>query len=279
MGFVDIIQVIFYGIVEGITEWLPISSTGHLILFENFWPLKADAEFLEMFRVLIQLGAIFAVVLLFFQRLNPFSGAKTSREKKRTIILWIKVVIGCLPAGIVGLLFDQYMEEHFNNWQVVAAMLILYGVLFILVEYLRRRRGGRPRVTSLSRMSYGTAFAIGLFQTLSIIPGTSRSGSTILGATILGVARRPAAEFSFFMAIPVMLGYSALKLVKFFVTTGAAFTVPEIITLLTGMLTAFFVSLLVIKGLLGFVKKHDFTCFGYYRIVLGLLVIAWFVFR
>lgn len=270
MGIFEIIKVIFYGIVEGITEWLPISSTGHLILFESLWPLKQSEAFMEMFRVVIQLGAILAVCLIYFTRLNPFSSQHTEEEKKDIWNTWGKVIVGCVPAGVLGILLDDFFEEHFFRWGVVAGALILYGVLFLVIE--NRNQGVRPRVRSMRQMTYSMAILIGLCQCLSLIPGTSRSGSTILGAMLFGVARPVAAEFSFFMAIPVMFGASFLKLLKH----GLAFTAPELIVLLLGMVVAFAVSVVAIKFLMGYIRKKDFTVFGWYRIALGAVVIAYF---
>ena len=267
MSFIEWIRVVFYGIVEGITEWLPVSSTGHLILFESFWPMQVSNDFLRMFRVVIQLGAILAVCVLYFDRLNPFSKKHSGSQKQEIWQIWVKVIIGCIPAGVLGILLDDFLDAHFYKWQVVAATLILYGIAFILLEI--RNRSVRPKIRSFRQMSYGTAFAIGLFQVLSLIPGTSRSGATILGAMLLGTSRTIAAEYSFFMAIPVMFGASFLKLVKY----GLSFTAPEILCLLTGMVVAFVVSLIVIRFLMDFIKRYSFQIFGYYRIILGILVI------
>ena len=267
MSFIEWIRVVFYGIVEGITEWLPVSSTGHLILFESFWPMQVSDDFLRMFRVVIQLGAILAVCVLYIDRLNPFSKKHSGSQKQELWQIWVKVIIGCIPAGVLGILLDDFLDAHFYKWQVVAATLILYGIAFILLEI--RNRSVRPKIRSFRQMSYGTAFAIGLFQVLSLIPGTSRSGATILGAMLLGTSRTIAAEYSFFMAIPVMFGASFLKLVKY----GLSFTAPEILCLLTGMVVAFVVSLIVIRFLMDFIKRYSFQIFGYYRIILGILVI------
>lgn len=273
MGILEIIKVIFYGIVEGITEWLPVSSTGHLILFESFWPLQQTEEFLEMFRVVIQLGAILAVCVIYFQRLNPFSRIHSAAEKNEIMGIWGKVIVGCIPAGVLGVLFNDWFDAHFYKWPVVAFTLILYGVFFILIE--NQNKGKRARVRSFRSMTYPMALLIGLCQCLSLIPGTSRSGSTILGAMFFGVSRSVAAEFSFFMAIPVMFGASLLKLIKH----GLHFTSPELLCLILGMLVAFVVSMIAIKFLIGYIKKKDFKAFGYYRIVLGVLVVLYFVIR
>ncbi|MGI6685303.1 MAG: undecaprenyl-diphosphate phosphatase [Bacillota bacterium] len=269
--FIEILKAVFLGIVEGITEWLPISSTGHMILVEEFIQLNASAAFKEMFFVVIQLGAIMAVVLLYFHKLNPFSPRKSSQEKKDTMGIWYKVIVGVVPAAVLGLLYDDWLNEHFYNYQTVAITLIIYGILFIVIE--NRNKNKAARVTDFRELSYLTAFCIGIFQVLSLIPGTSRSGSTILGAIIMGTSRHIAAEYSFFLSIPVMFGASALKLVKF----GFSFTGMEMAILLTGMVVAFVVSVLAIRFLLGYIKTNDFKAFGWYRIVLGILVVGYFV--
>lgn len=270
----EMLKVIVLGIVEGITEWLPISSTGHLILVDEFVKLGASDAFKEMFNVVIQLGAILAVVVLFFHKLNPFSPKKTVEEKKDTISLWMKVVIACIPAGVLGILFDDWMEAHFHNYVVVSIMLILYGVLFIVIE--RWNKGRDAAVTDLAQLSYKTALLIGVFQVLSLIPGTSRSGATIIGALLLGVTRYVAAEFTFFLAIPVMVGASGVKILKF-LKDGGGFSGTEAGMLIVGCLVAFLVSAVAIKFLMGYVKKHDFAVFGYYRIILGILVLGYFL--
>lgn len=270
----EIFKVMILGIVEGITEWLPISSTGHLILVDEFIKLNASDAFKEMFNVVVQLGAIMAVVVLYFNKLNPFSPKKSRNQKIHTIQLWMKVVVACLPAAVLGILFDDWMEEHFHNYIVVAIMLIVYGVLFIWVENWNKKSS--PSVTKLSSLSYKTALFIGLFQVLSLIPGTSRSGATILGALLLGVSRYVAAEFTFFLAIPVMFGASGIKLLKFF-SEGAGITGMEIAMLSVGCIVAFVVSVIAIKFLMGYIKKNDFKVFGYYRIVLGILVLGYFL--
>ncbi len=268
MDFLEIIKVIFYGIVEGITEWLPVSSTGHLILFESFWPLNVSDSFLEMFRVVIQLGAILAVCVVFFNRLNPFGRAHSPAKKAEIWDIWLKVIVGCIPAGIIGVLFNDFFDEHFYKWPVVAGALIVYGVAFIVIEQYNRHH--RPRIRSFRDMTLTTALLIGLIQVLSLVPGTSRSGSTILGAMLLGVSRTVAAEYSFFLAIPVMFGASVLKLLDF----GLNFTAAELFTLLLGMAVAFVVSLFVVRFLMDFVKRYSFAVFGYYRILLGVVVIG-----
>ena len=273
MDIILLLKTVLLGIVEGITEWLPISSTGHLILADEFIKLNMTADFKEMFDVVIQLGAIMAVVVLYFHKLNPFSPKKNHDEKMDTIILWTKVILAVFPAAIIGLLFDDWLNDHFYNPPVVAAMLIIYGVLFIIIENRNKRSRTRP-MNDLSRLSYGMALGIGVFQILALIPGTSRSGATILGGILLGCSRTVAAEFSFFLGIPVMFGASLLKIVKF----GLAFTSTQLIVLIVGMVVSFLVSIGAIKFLLGYIKKNDFKAFGVYRIILGLLVIVYFAF-
>lgn len=269
--YIELIKAIVLGIVEGITEWLPISSTGHMILVEEFIKFNASAEFMEMFRVVIQLGAIMAVVLLYFHKLNPFAPSKTLKQKKDTMDMWFKVVVGVLPAGILGTLFDDWFDEHFYNYITVAITLIIYGVLFIIIE--NRNKGKKAKINNFKDLSYMTALGIGLFQVLSLIPGTSRSGATILGAIILGTSRNIAAEYSFFLSIPVMFGASALKLVKF----GLNFTGLELAVILTGMVVAFIVSIVAIRFLIKYIKNNDFKAFGWYRIILGILVLGYFI--
>ena len=270
MFFIEILKAIFLGIVEGITEWLPISSTGHMILVDEFIKLDVSKEFLDMFMVVIQLGAILAVLVLYFHKLNPFSRKKTLVERKQTWSLWLKVIIACLPAAVIGLIFDDKINELFFNAWTIAITLIVYGVLFIIVEIFNRKR--KPKIRELSQLPYTMAFLIGVFQLLTLIPGTSRSGVTIITALLLGASRFVAAEFTFFLAIPVMLGASALKLVKF----GFSYTGLEIAILIAGVLTAFLVSVLAIKFLMKYIKKHDFKIFGVYRILLGIAVIIYF---
>ncbi|MEG0799512.1 MAG: undecaprenyl-diphosphate phosphatase [Bacilli bacterium] len=265
----EIIKVIILGIIEGITEWLPISSTGHMILFDEFIKLSFSAEFKEMFFVVIQLGAVAAVAVIFFKRLWPFKESKS--ESKKTWNLLFKIVVGCLPLAIVGFLFDDFIDKYFYNYIVVALMLIIYGIIFIVVE--NKCKDKSFKVTDINKMSYKTAFMIGLFQVLSIIPGTSRSGATIIGGMLLGTSRTVAAEYTFFLALPVMLGASLLKIIKF----GFVFSSIEIICLIVGVITAFVVSLLIIKFLINYIKKHDFKVFGYYRIFLGLIVLLYFL--
>lgn len=273
INIIEILKVIFLGIVEGITEWLPISSTGHMLLVDEFITLNMSEEFKEMFFVVIQLGAIIAVVVMFWNKMWPFQLKDKSQPKVKmnTINMWLKVVVACIPSAVLGLLFDDFLEEYFGNAVTIAIMLIVYGVAFILVENWNKKR--TPKVETLDDISYKTAFIIGLFQVLSMIPGTSRSGATIVGALLIGVSRTAAAEFTFFLAVPTMVGASLLKLVKF----GFAFTSAELITLSIGMVVAFAVSLLCIKFLMSFIKKHDFKPFGWYRIVLGIIVLVYFL--
>jgi len=273
LQIIEILKAIVLGIIEGITEWLPISSTGHMILVDEFIKLNLSEAFKEMFFVVIQLGAILAVLVLYFNKLNPFSLKKTPAEKKETVSLWCKVIVACLPAAVIGLLFDDKIDEMFYNYITVAITLILYGVLFIVVE--NYNKGKECKVNSLTELSYKTALLIGAFQVLSLIPGTSRSGATILGAILLGTSRFVAAEFTFFLAIPVMFGASLLKILKF----GFAFSGMEIAVLVVGMVTAFVVSILAIKFLMGYIKKHDFKAFGIYRIILGILVVGYFLIK
>ena len=271
----ELLKAVLFGIVEGVTEWLPISSTGHLILLNEFITLNVSDAFRSMFDVVIQLGAILAVIVLFFHKLNPFSPRKTEGEKKQTWQLWFKVIAAIIPSGIVGVLFDDWMEAHFHNATVVSIALIVYGVAFILVERRNARRVGGKTVEDVYAIDYKTALLIGCFQCLSLIPGTSRSGSTILGAILIGVGRSAGAEFSFFMAIPTMLGASAIKGLKF-VLSGVAATGTEIGVLIVGCVVSFVVSLLVIRGLMEYVRKHSFSAFGVYRIILGVVVLVYF---
>ena len=294
MSVLEFIKVVILGIVEGITEWLPISSTGHMILVDEFVKMDMTAEFKEFFLVVIQLGAILAVVVLYWGKLWPFYIREISRKKKAELarknpvarvsltfvekfcdkekwILWFKILVACIPTIVIALPFNDIIEEKFNNYVVVAIALIVYGVLFIVVE--NRNKSRKPVCTSLEDLSFATAFKIGIFQVLSVIPGTSRSGSTIIGGILVGTSRTVAAEFTFFLAIPVMFGASLLKLVKF----GLAFTAAEVLTLVTGVVVAFFVSVIAIKFLMGYIKKNDFKAFGWYRIILGVLVLGYFV--
>ena len=312
MDIIELLKSAFLGFVEGITEWLPISSTGHMILVDEFIKLDVTQEFWNMFQVVIQLGAILAVCVLFFHQLNPFSPSKGPDGRRATWVLWGKIVVACLPAAIIGILFDDYMEEHFYNAYVVATALIVYGVAFIVIEAWRARRrearvmtegferslrpagahfaapaadeapapdedGDFGAITSIDDLPWKTAFGIGCFQVLSLIPGTSRSGSTIIGGLLLGTTRSVAAEFTFFLAIPVMFGASALKLVKYVFVDGGGFGTTEIAIMVVGCAVAFAVSLLAIKWLMGFVRRHTFTVFGVYRIILGALVLLYFL--
>ncbi len=269
LSIIELIKTVILGIVEGLTEWLPISSTGHMILVDEFIQLDVSKQFKDMFLVVIQLGAILAVVVLNFEKLNPFSSWKSRAEKRATVSLWCKVVLACIPAAVIGLLFNDFMEEHFMTTPVVAATLIFYGIMFIVVENYNKNR--TPRISDLDYLDYKTAFIIGMFQVLSLVPGTSRSGATILGGILFGASRYVAAEFTFFLAIPVMFGASLLKMVKF----GWHYSGSEILILIVGMATAFVVSIASIKFLLRYIKNNDFKAFGWYRIVLGLIVIAY----
>lgn len=309
MDIIELLKSAFLGVVEGITEWLPISSTGHLILVDEFIKLNVSREFWNMFQVVIQLGAILAVCVLFFHELNPFSPSKGKEGRRDTWKLWGKIVLGCIPAAAIGIPLDDFMEEHLYSSVVVAAALIVYGIAFIVIESWRAREleariaaegvvpGSRPsgahfarpaedaeatpggdfgRITTIEDLSWKTALGIGCFQVLSLIPGTSRSGSTIIGGLLLGCTRTVASKFTFFLAVPVMFGASALKLVKYLVMDGGTFGSNEIGIMVVGCITAFVVSLLAIRWLMGFVRRHDFKGFGVYRIVLGVLVLAYF---
>ena len=300
MEIIEFLKALFFGVVQGITEWLPISSTGHMILLDEFIKLDVSDEFMEMFRVVIQFGSILAVVVLFWKKLWPF-GYTTKHNslsnKKKTLfvqsqknkdimymgnivikknyfVMWFKILVACVPAGVIGILFDDELDRLFYNYKVVSIMLILFGILFIAVEYFNENR--EAKINSIAEITYTTALIIGVFQLIAAaFPGTSRSGATIVGALLIGVSRTVAAEFTFFLAVPVMLGASLLKLLKF----GTDFTSSQVVILATGMITAFFVSLIVIKFLMGYIKKHDFKVFGWYRIILGVLVIAYFGLR
>ncbi|MCI9181167.1 MAG: undecaprenyl-diphosphate phosphatase [Lachnospiraceae bacterium] len=273
MSIVELLKVIVQGIVEGFTEWLPISSTGHMLLVDEIIQMDQPEAFLNVFFVVIQLGAILAVVLLYYEKLNPFSRRKKPAARNATIVLWMKIIWACVPAAVFGLLLNDWMDAHLKNPFIISAMLIIYGILFILLENRNRRLDFTIQKTG--QISFKTALYIGLFQLLSLIPGTSRSGATILGAMLLGCSRSAAAEFSFFLGIPVMFGASLLKIVVFFVK-GNTFTLPQVVYMLLGMLIAFLVSVYSIKFLMGYIRSHDFKFFGYYRIVLGIIVIAYF---
>ena len=276
MDIIEILKAILFGIVEGITEWLPVSSTGHIILLDEFIKLQVSEAFMEMFEVVIQLGAILAVIVLFFHKLNPFSPKKDSSQKKDTWLLWAKVIVAVLPSAVIGLLLDDWMDAHLYNYIVVAITLIFYGVAFLFVEKLNTKR--TIREITVFDIDYRTAIFIGCFQCLSLVPGTSRSGATILGAILLGVGRSAGAEFSFFLAIPTMLGASALKLVKFLLS-GASAASTEVSVLVVGCVVSFLVSLLVIKGLMEYVRNHSFAVFGVYRIILGIVVLGYFLLK
>ena len=272
---IEILKAVLFGIVEGVTEWLPISSTGHLILLNEFIFLNVSDEFQSMFDVVIQLGAILAVIVLFFRKLNPFAVGKSDGEKKQTWTLWFKVIAAIIPSGVVGVLLDDWMDAKLHNGIVVSIALIVYGIAFILVE--RKNTGKHLRmVDDVHKIDFKTALLIGVFQCLSLVPGTSRSGSTILGAIMLGVGRSAGAEFSFFMAIPTMLGASAIKALKFFLS-GVGITSMEVVILTVGCVVSFLVSLLVIKALMDYVRRHSFSAFGVYRIILGAIVLAYFL--
>ncbi len=270
MEFIELLKIIFLGIVEGITEWLPISSTGHMILVDEFLQLGMSDAFKEMFFVVIQLGAIMAVIVLFFQKLFPFSFSEKPSIDTDKINLWFKILVACIPAGVIGILFDDFLDEKFYNFQTVALMLIVYGILFIIVE--NRNKGHRPQINSLEDITYRTALIIGIFQVLALIPGTSRSGATIVGAMLIGTSRAIAAEFTFFLAIPVMVGASFLKLVKF----GLVFSGGEFAALVIGMIVSFVVSVWAIKFLMSYIKKNDFKVFGWYRIILGFILLGYY---
>jgi len=272
----ELLKAVLFGIVEGITEWLPVSSTGHMILLDEFIKLRVSAEFYEMFQVVIQLGAIAAVIVLFFHKLNPFSLKKDKVQKRDTWQLWFKVVVAVIPSAVIGVLLDDWMDEHLYNYVVVAFALMLYGVAFLFVE--KANEGKELKVKNVFDINYRTALLIGCFQCLSLIPGTSRSGSTILGAILLGVGRGAGAEFSFFLAIPTMLGASALKLLKF-VLSGVSATGTEIAVLAVGCVVSFIVSFIVIRSLMEYVRKHSFAMFGLYRIALGILVLLYFIIK
>ena len=273
--FLELLKAAFFGIVQGITEWLPISSTGHMILFEQFIHMNVSKDFWDMFLVVIQFGSILAVVLLYFHKLNPFSPKKSPVQKRDTWSLWGKVLVAVIPAAVIGLLIDDFITDKLYGYVTVAITLIVYGIAFIVVENMDRTK--HPTIRNFEQLDYKTALFIGVFQILALIPGTSRSGSTIIGATLLGCSRYVATEFSFFLAVPVMLGASLLKIVKFFVKTGVGFTGMEIGILLIGMAVAFVVSVFAIKFLMGYIRRHDFKAFGWYRIVLGIIVILYAV--
>ena len=270
MNILEILKVIIIGIVEGITEWLPISSTGHIVLVEQLFQLNASKEFKAMFEVVIQLGAILAVVVMYFRKLNPFSKSKSPKKRRLAMELWTKIIIACLPAAMLGVLIDDWVEEHLLNGFVIAMALIIYGVLFIMIENSNKKR--EYSIRNVNAIDYQTALSIGFFQVLALVPGTSRSGATIIGGMILGATRSVSAEFSFFLSIPIMFGASFLKLAKF----GLHYTVAEVVYLLLGMFVSFIVSIFSISFLLNWIKKNDFKFFGYYRIGLGIIVLVWY---
>lgn len=269
---IEVIKSIFLGIVQGITEWLPISSTGHMILVDELIALNVSADFLEMFLVVIQLASVLAVILLYFRELNPLDTSKTKDQQKETWNIWWKVAVGVIPAGVMGVLFEDIINQYFYNWLTVAIMLIVYGIAFIIIE--RQNKGREFPIKTWEDMTYKVAFIIGCFQVLSLIPGTSRSGATIVGALLIGTARPIAAKFSFFMSIPIMFGASLLKLLGF----GFSFTSAELIILLAGCIASFLVSVIAIKFLMAYIRKNDFTAFGWYRIIIGIIVILYFSF-
>lgn len=273
MNIIEIMKAILIGIIQGITEWLPISSTGHMILFNEFVKLNVSKTFLDMFLVVIQLGSILAVVFLYFNKLNPFALSKTAAERSETLDIWWKVIIGCIPAAVIGFLFDDTIHKYLYNPITVAVMLILYGVLFIVIENMNKP----ATIKDFDDLTYKTALLIGIFQVLALIPGTSRSGATILGAVILGASRFVAAEYSFFLAIPVMVGASAYEIIKYIHKCGVNFTADEIGIMIAGFVTAFAVSIVAIKFLMGYIRNHDFKVFGYYRIILGIIVLIYFM--
>ena len=275
--FIEILKAIFIGIVQGITEWLPVSSTGHMIIANEFVQLDISAGCWDIFEVITQLGSILAVVILFFDKLNPWSKNKDAVMRKKTWSLWFKVVVAVLPAAVIGILLEDWLDEHFYNFIVVAIALVVYGVLFIVIERINKNK--KFKIEDVYDIDYPTAIKIGCFQVLSLIPGTSRSGSTILGASTVGVSRTAAAEFSFFLAIPVMLGASALKVFKAFALDGLSLNLTEIVVLLTGTAVAFAVSIVAIKFLMAFVKKHSFESFGWYRIGLGIILIIYYIIK
>ena len=277
---IDIIKAIIFGVVEGITEWLPVSSTGHLILLEDFIKISDKDAFVSMFNVVIQLGAILAVVIIYFKTICPFGFGKNKEERKQTWSLWGKILVACVPAAIIGILFDDWLDEHLHNGVVVSLMLIIYGIAFIVIE---SKGFGKQTTKELNKITYKQAFAVGGFQLLSLIPGTSRSGATIIGGLIAGLKRSVAAEFTFFLAIPVMVGASLLKALKYVLEVmenpAVMFNTNEIVMLITACLVAFIVSILVIKFLMNYIRKHDFKVFGYYRIVLGIIIIAYTIIK
>ena len=272
----EILKAILFGLVEGITEWLPISSTGHMILLDEFIKLDVSSEFYKLFEVVIQLGAILAVVIIYFKTIFPFGFGKTKEDTKNTFNLWGKIIVACLPAAVLGILLDDWLDEHLYNSIVVSIMLIIYGILFIIIE---TKKLGKGNVDDISKITYKQAVGVGVFQLLALIPGTSRSGATIIGGLILGLKRSVAAEFTFFLAIPVMAGASLLKLLKYILDVGFVFQTQELIILGIGCLVAFFISIIIIKFLMNYIRKHDFKVFGWYRIILGIIVLLYFLIK
>lgn len=272
----EIIKAILFGIVEGVTEWLPISSTGHMILLDEFIKLDVSSEFYKLFEVVIQLGAIMAVVIMYFKTIFPFGFGKTKEDTKKTFNLWGKIIVACLPAAVIGIILDDWLDEHLYNAIVVSLMLIIYGVIFLIIEY---KKLGKGTVDSIEKISYKQALMVGIFQLLSLIPGTSRSGATIIGGLLIGLKRSVAAEFTFFLAIPVMAGASLLKLLKYVMEVGLVFKSMELVILGVGCLVAFVVSMLIIKFLMSYIRKHDFKPFGVYRIILGIIVLLYFLIK
>ena len=273
---IEILKAILFGIVEGTTEWLPISSTGHMILLNDLIKLNVTDEFYSMFEVVIQLGAILAVVLIYFKEIFPWGFGKNKKDTKKTLNLWGKILVACIPAAVLGLLLDDWLDAHLYNSVVVALALIIYGIIFIIIE---RKKVGTRKTKSIDDISYKQAFQVGMFQLLSLVPGTSRSGSTIIGGLLVGLDRKVAATFTFFLAIPVMVGASLLKILKYFLKTGTVFTSLEWSILIVGCIVAFIISIVVIKFLMNYIKKHDFQVFGWYRIVLGILVLIYFMIK
>ena len=275
MDILELFKIVIVSIIEGVTEWLPISSTGHMLLFDEFAKLNFSSEFKSVFMVVIQLGAIMAVIFTYWSSLNPFDKHKNSREKKNTIELWKKILIGAIPAGVMGILFNNFIEKYFENMWVISAMLMVYGILFIVIERFRKNKNIKPKIESFGEMTYLDALKIGGYQILALIPGTSRSGSTIIGGLLTGVSRKIAVEFSFFMGIPIMLGSSALKIIKY----GFKYSTTEIFYLLIALILTFIVSMFVIKSLVNYLKNNDFRIFGWYRISLAILIVGYFLIK
>ena len=276
MEFIEVLKAILFGIIEGITEWLPISSTGHMIILNDLVKLEVSSEFYSLFEVVIQLGAVLSVVIIYFKTIFPWGFGKSKKDKKNTFNLWGKILIACVPAAIIGLLFDDLLDKYLYNSIVVSLMLIIYGILFIIIESKHHNKD--TRVNDLKEITYKDALLVGIFQLLALIPGTSRSGATIIGGLLIGLKRSVIAEFTFFLAIPVMAGASLLKILKYIIKVGLSFTGIELMTLLVGSLVAFIISIIVIKFLMNYIRRHDFKVFGYYRIILGIIVFMYFMF-